>query len=38
MVTLIFEVAQASSRRAHKASVLLDQLFATEGWMQVRRA
>ncbi|PRW59660.1 cyclic nucleotide-binding [Chlorella sorokiniana] len=37
VVTLIFEVIEASSRDAHKASVLLDQLFEAEGWMQERQ-
>lgn len=34
-MTLIFEVLEASSRRAAKASALLDRLFETEAWMQV---
>ncbi|KAL4420936.1 hypothetical protein ABPG77_001419 [Micractinium sp. CCAP 211/92] len=36
IVTLIFEVLQASSRTAHKASVLMDKLFESEEWMQDR--
>ncbi len=38
VVTLIFEVVEASSRGAHKASVLLDQLFEAEAWMQVGKS
>lgn len=37
-MTLIFEVVETSSRSAHKASVLLDQLFEAEAWMQVGTA
>lgn len=37
-MTLIFEVVEASSRGAHKASVLLDQPFEAEAWMQVGTA